>query len=141
MVINSSNKKEFKIIYYDNVVLCVKIDAKTDTSKLTLTWWSTQKWNVTLVLTTLNKTISLGQEKIMEDIFKCFGVEECKLVSIAFDVTSKLCKIDKPMTIDEANKIEGVPYEEEIGCVMFVMIATRLDIIVVIGVVSKFTKS
>ncbi len=68
-------------------------------------------------------------------------MEECKLVSITFDVSSMLCKIDKPMTIDEANKMEGVPYKEAIGCVMYVMIATRLDIIVVIGVVSKFAKS
>jgi hypothetical protein len=45
------------------------------------------------------------------------------------------------MTIDEANKMEGVPYKEAIGWVMYVMIATRLDIIVVIGVVSKFAKS
>ncbi len=141
MVVNSGNKNEFKIIYCDNVVMCVKIDAKIDTSRLTLTWWLTQKWNVTSVLTTLNKTISLGQEKFIEDIFKCFGMEECKLVSIAFDVTSRLCKIDKPMTIDEANKMEGVPYEEEIGCVTYVTIATSLDIIVVIGVVSRFTKS
>jgi hypothetical protein len=37
--------------------------------------------------------------------------------------------------------MEGVPYKEAIGCVMYVMIATRLDIIVVIGVVSKFAKS
>jgi len=89
----------------------------------------------------LNKTISLGQKKFIEDIFKCFGMKDCKLVSIAFDVSSRLCKIDKPMTIDEANKMEGVPYKEAIGCVMYVMIATRLDIIVVIGVVSKFAKS
>jgi hypothetical protein len=83
----------------------------------------------------------LRSKKIIEDIFKCFGMEECKLVNITFDVSSKLCKIDKPMTLDEVNKMEGVPYKEAIGCVTHVMIATRLDIIVVIGVVSKFAKS
>jgi hypothetical protein len=88
----------------------------------------------------LIKTISLGQKEFIENIFKCFGMEECKLVNITFDVSSRLCKIDKPMTIDEANKMDGVPYKEAIGCVMYVMTTTRLDIIVLIGVVSKFTK-
>lgn len=64
-------------------------------------------------------------------------MEDYKLVNITFDVSSKLCKIDKPMTLDEANKMEGVPYKEAKGCVTHVMIANRLDIIVVIGVVTR----
>jgi hypothetical protein len=36
VVIISSNKNEFKIIYCNNVVMCIKTDAKTYTSRLTL---------------------------------------------------------------------------------------------------------
>jgi len=35
------------------VSLCVGIDRKTNASRLMLTWWSMEKWNVTLVLKTL----------------------------------------------------------------------------------------
>jgi hypothetical protein len=76
----------------------------------------------------------------IEDIMKCFGMEEYKLVNTPFDDSSKLCKIDKPMIVEEANGMKGILYKETIGCLMYVMITTRSNIDNVIKVVNKSTK-
>jgi len=85
------------------------------------------------------KTISLGQINFIEDIFKHFGVEECRPINKLLDISSKLCKFDE--TIKESKEIEGVPYKEAIGYLMYVMITTRPNIVTVVGIVSKFAKS
>ncbi len=68
-------------------------------------------------------------------------MEECKLISTPFDINSRLCKIHGPMTIEKENEIEIVPYGKTIGCLMYVIIVTRLDIIIAIRVMNNFAKS
>jgi hypothetical protein len=60
--LNNSSKNMCNFSYYVNVGLCigtdeknrcVQTDKKIDASELMLTWWSMEKWNVTLILTTL----------------------------------------------------------------------------------------
>jgi hypothetical protein len=85
------------------------------------------------------KTISLGQINFIEDIFKCFGVEECRPINTLLDISSKLCKFDE--TIKESKEIEGVLYKEAIGYLMYVMITTWPNIVTIVGIVSKFAKS
>jgi len=57
------------------------------------------------------KTNNLDQKSYMENFFKCFGMEECKLVSTPLDVNFRLCKIDEHIIIKEANEMEGVSYK------------------------------
>jgi hypothetical protein len=57
------------------------------------------------------KIRNLGQKNYMENIFKCFGMEECKLVSTPLGVNFRLCKINKHIIIKEANEMEGVSYK------------------------------
>jgi hypothetical protein len=47
----------------------------------------------------------------MKNIFKCFGMEECKLVSTPLGVSFRLCKINKHIIIKEANEMEGIFYK------------------------------
>ncbi len=67
-------------------------------------------------------------------------MEEHKLVSTSLDDSSKLCKIDTPMIVEEANGMEGILYKEIMGCLMHVMNTNRSNIDNIIKVVNKFTK-
>jgi len=87
----------------------------------------------------LNYKISIYKLQI-EDIIKCFGMEEHKLVSTSLDDSSKLCKIDTPMIVEEANGMEGILFKEIMGCLMHVMNTNRSNIDNIIKVVNKFTK-
>jgi hypothetical protein len=68
-------------------------------------------------------------------------VEECKLISTPFDINSRLSKIHGPVTIENENEIEIIPYGKTIGCLMYAIIAIRLDIIIAIRVVNNFAES
>jgi len=57
------------------------------------------------------KTSNLGQKNCMENIFKCFGMEECKLVSTPLGASFRLCKINKHIIIKETNEMEGIFYK------------------------------
>jgi hypothetical protein len=41
------------------------------------------------------KTISLGQGNFIEDIIKCFGMEECRPISTPLDISFRFCKYDE----------------------------------------------
>ncbi len=45
------------------------------------------------------------------------------------------------MTIENENEIEIIPYGKTIGCLMYAIIAIRLDIIIAIRVVNNFAES
>lgn len=74
------------------------------------------------------KTISLNQRNYINDILKRFCLQNWKPISTLLDISFRLCKIDEPMTIEEATKMEGVPYREALGCLMYPMVATRPNI-------------
>ena len=39
------------------------------------------------------RTITMNQRSYIEEVLKCFNMEECKLVGIPFDANSKLLKL------------------------------------------------
>jgi hypothetical protein len=68
------------------------------------------------------KTINLGQRNYIENIFKFFGTEKCRPISTPLDISSRLCKSNEPMIVEKSKKMEGMPYREMIGCLMYAMI-------------------
>jgi hypothetical protein len=60
------------MFYCDNVDLCVNINAKTYIFKHMLTQWSTQKWHITLFLTTLDNVAFEFVAKILQ-VFAHYG--------------------------------------------------------------------
>jgi hypothetical protein len=60
------------MFYYDNVNLCVKINAKTYVFKHMLMWWLIQKWHITLFLTTLDNVAFEFLAKILQ-VFAHYG--------------------------------------------------------------------
>ncbi len=68
------------------------------------------------------KTINLGQRNYIENIFKFFGTKKCRPISTPLDISSRLCKSNEPMIVEKSKEMEGMPYREMIGCLMYAMI-------------------
>nr|GEX08907.1 zinc finger, CCHC-type [Tanacetum cinerariifolium] len=81
-----------------------------------------------------NKGIVITQSHYVEKILKKFNHEYCSLVSTPIDPVEKL----KPNTGKPVNQLE---YSRAIGCLMYAMTSTRLDIAYAVGRVSKFTSN
>ena len=50
----------------------------------------------------------------------------------------KLSKLDCPQSDEERAEMDKLPYTSAVGSLMYTMIATRLDIAFVVGVVSRY---
>jgi hypothetical protein len=96
-------------------------------------------FGIQVICKRIMKTISLGQKNYIKDIFKHFGMEKCRPINTPFDISFRLCKFDE--IIEESKEMEGVPYREVIGYLMYAMIITWLDIATIVGIISKFAKS
>ena len=54
-----------------------------------------------------------------------------------FKLSSSLC----PSGVEEKDYMYCVPYANAVGCLMYAMVCTRLDISHVVGVVSKYMEN
>lgn len=80
-------------------------------------------------------TIELDQQTYIREVLKRFGMEDCKPLGNPCDINAKLSKI----TDDEI--INSVPYQEAIGCLLFIAQATRPDISFAVNNVSRFNNA
>ncbi|GJZ94301.1 zinc finger, CCHC-type containing protein [Tanacetum coccineum] len=81
-----------------------------------------------------NKGIVITQSHYIEKILKNFNHEDCSSVSTPIDPVEKLMlNIGKPM--------DQLEYLRAIGCLMYAMMSTRLDIAYVVGRLSRFTSN
>jgi transposase InsO family protein len=85
-----------------------------------------------------NRAVTLGQGKYVQDIRKRFGMEDCKPRSTPLDANSKLTKDMAPKSAAELKDMEGIPYQQAVGSLMYAMVATRPDIAYAVGAVSQF---
>uniref|UniRef100_A0AAV1TRR0 Reverse transcriptase Ty1/copia-type domain-containing protein n=1 Tax=Peronospora matthiolae TaxID=2874970 RepID=A0AAV1TRR0_9STRA len=79
-------------------------------------------------------SVSMCQRRYVNDILKCFGMEECKAVASPVDVSSRL------MSSNSASKID-VPFREAVGALMHLTTTTRPDIAYAVSFVSRFTEN
>jgi L-asparagine transporter-like permease len=56
------------------------------------------------------------------------------------DIHVQLSKEQAPNFIKEIVKMEKVPYKAIVGCMMGVMITTRLNIVIKIGILNQFVQ-
>ena len=82
--------------------------------------------------------LELSQESYIKKILQRFNMTEGKSVSTPLPSYMKLSKEDSPKSYFEKAKMEKVPYSLAVGSLMWDMIATRLDIAFVVGVVSRY---
>lgn len=85
--------------------------------------------------------ICLDQSTYINDVLKRFGMEDCKPVSTPSDVNQKL-SINNTSNKEEDVDITGsVPYQELVGCLLFLVQGTRPDIAFAVNDVSRFNSN
>jgi len=81
-----------------------------------------------------NDGIHLSQSHYIEKVLGRFNYKDCSLVATPFDPTYKL-------TRNNGRLITQLEYAKVIGCLMYAMTSTRLDIAFAIGRLSRYTSN
>lgn len=85
-----------------------------------------------------NGTISLDQKGYIDVILKRFNMDTCNPVSTPMDVSVKLTKEMSPKTDAEREQMESIPFQEAVGCILYLAQSTRPDISYAINNISRF---
>ena len=71
-------------------------------------------------------------------VLERFSMENSKLVSTPLVNHFRLSTTQCPKTDDDVQDMSKVPYASAVGCLMYVMVCTRLDLTQAVSLVSKF---
>ena len=82
--------------------------------------------------------ITMNKRNYIEEVLKCFNMEECKPVKTPLDVNSILLKLLDEEFVNVQRKMEGVPYKAGVGSLMYAMVSMRVDIAFAVSTVSQF---
>ena len=80
----------------------------------------------------------LTQKSYIEKILTRLGMEKSKSISTPTTISCKLSLSMSPQTKEELAYMSKVSYANAVGCLMYAMVCTRLNIAHVISVVSRF---
>lgn len=123
-------------IYVDDFLIFYKDEEKLKKLKQSLSLdfkmkdMGTAKGCLGIRINQTEDSIELDQSIYVEEILKRFGMEECKPVKNPADTNVKLS--------NDENMIENVPYQQAVGCLLFLAQATRPDISFAVNNVSRF---
>lgn len=81
-------------------------------------------------------TIFINQPRYISDVLQRFQLEHATLVSTPADTHVPLQKTLGP---NDTLLSSSIPYREDVGCLMYAMVLTCLDIVFVVSRVAKFT--
>ena len=113
-------------MWVDDILIASKTDAhlmqiKTRlNSGFKMTDLGQLSWFLGIQFECKNNTIKMNQSRYIEKILSKFGMADCKPCSTP-------CEMDIIKTSDKVDLIESKPYEI-IGSLIYIMVATRLDI-------------
>ena len=82
--------------------------------------------------------IALDQENYVEAILNRFQMSDCKPVSTPMNTSEKLTREMCPSTAQEKERMKTVPYQEAVGCLMYLAQSTRPDICYAVNILSRF---
>ena len=85
--------------------------------------------------------LELDQRRYIGVILDRFGMGDCKGVVTPLEANVKYSKAQEATTEEELKEMEGVPYREAIGSLMYLMVSTRPDIASSIQVFSKYMQN
>lgn len=83
-------------------------------------------------------TISISQERYINDMLERFGLNECKPAKTPIDVNQKISSEMSPGTEEEAEEMSKIPYRECIGSLLFAAQISRPDISYAVNLLSRF---
>lgn len=87
------------------------------------------------------KSISIDQIAYISKVLERFGMNDCKPVNSPMDPQQKLSSKDSPKNDDEREQMNGKPYRELIGCLMYLSHMTRPDICFATCLLSRFNNN
>ena len=85
--------------------------------------------------------LELDQRRYVEVILDKFGMRECRGVVTPLEPNVKFSKTQGATTEGEVKIMEGVPYKQAIGSLMYLMVSTRPDIASSIQVFAKYMQN
>jgi len=85
--------------------------------------------------------IRLSQELYINKLLKMYGMDDCRISKTPMDQGVKLSKCDCPHSDVERDQMEGIPYQQLIGSLMYVALATRPDILFAVTKLSQFNSN
>ena len=83
-------------------------------------------------------TITLHQGHYIEEVLVRFGMEDCKPIGTPLDPKAALVKLTDEEYEQHKHEMQGIPYKEAVGSLMYAMVATRADLAFAVSVVSQF---
>jgi hypothetical protein len=84
------------------------------------------------------KKLWLSQVCYVKKVLERFSMENAKPVSTPLTNHFRLSISQCPKTVEEIEDMSKVPYASAVGCLMYVMVCTRLDLAHTVSVVSKY---
>ena len=88
-----------------------------------------------------NSEVKLSQALYISKLLNEYGMGDCKTSKIPIDSGVQLSKCDSPYSDVEKDEMEGVPYKQLIGSLMYVALATRPDILFAVTKLSQFSSN
>ncbi len=68
-----------------------------------------------------NRTITMSQNKFIEEVLMRFNMEECKPMGTLLDVNSKLLKLMEEEFQGIEEEMQNIPYKAAVGSLMYAM--------------------
>lgn len=84
------------------------------------------------------RTITLHQRNYIEEVLERFGMADCKPIGTPLDSKTQLVKLKEEEASQHLHEMDGVPYKEAVGSLMYAMVATRADLAFAVSMVSQF---
>jgi hypothetical protein len=85
-----------------------------------------------------NRSIHLSQRSYIDAILARFRFTDIKLLSIPFDPHTCLSKDQCPFTVEEIAFMCNIPYQEAVGSLQYLSVATQPDVTFAVSILSKF---
>ncbi|XP_062112501.1 uncharacterized protein LOC133823667 [Humulus lupulus] len=82
--------------------------------------------------------LNLKQASYNHRVLQRFNLQDSKSVSVPLGGKFVLSKDQSPKTIEETKEMAKVPYAMALGCLMYIMVSTRPDIVHALRILSRF---
>jgi hypothetical protein len=74
----------------------------------------------------------------VKKVLERFSMENAKLVNTPLVNHFRLSTSQRPKTVEETEDMSKVPYDSAVGCQMYAIVCTRIDLAQAVSVVSKY---
>ena len=88
-----------------------------------------------------SRTISINQRTYIESMVKKFRLTSAKPVSTPMELNAQFTTQQSPSTLNQTTRMQGVPYSEAIGSILWPAVVSHPDVAYVVGILSQFIQN